>query len=90
MILILGTIRRPQMDDSVVTSRAESRASDLSYQQGYSRMEKSMTESVNDEAASLITLPTPPSSSFKKEKPSMEHYQQRQIAERDQPDFGLV
>ena len=52
VITFAGTIRRPQLDEtfkSTTSSRAESRASELSYQQGYNRLDKSLAESINDE-----------------------------------------
>ena len=101
-----GTIRRTPDDTLRSHSRASlsSRASDLSYQHGYAARRKPSTEQLlnvptdvfneTGETASLLDLPTPPSSSFKTQiQPQHEitlQYEQQQIEQRNNPDFGLV
>ena len=77
-----------------------SRASDLSYQQGYnSRRVASPSQAPShagdsvfnqtNESASLLELPTPPSSSFK--EPIMQRsYEEEQIQRRNDPGFGMI
>jgi len=103
-----GTIRRQSGDllspNETMRSQSRgslsSRASDLSYQQGYnsrrvaspSQAPSHAADSVfnqTNESASLIELPTPPSSSFK-EPLLQQSYEEEQIQRRNDPGFGMI